>query len=80
MLTEFKIYRYAKLRDIYALSLATHFVDSITVEYRFRQIVRRLKEVYTTFQNVIQECLGCTVTLRRREASVAVKAPLEPEP
>ena len=70
---------YAKLGDDYALSLATRFVDGINDRMVQIQVDGQLKGMYTPFQDVIQAYLGCTATMRRREAAVAVKAPPKSE-
>lgn len=70
---------YAKLGEEYALSLATRFVDGINDRMVQIQVDGQLRGVYTPFQEVIQAYLGCTATLRRREAAVLARNS-QPEP
>ena len=60
---------YTRLGEEYEVSLATRFVDGINNEVIQIQVDGHLRGVYTPFSEVIQVYLGCTTTLRRKEAA-----------
>lgn len=67
---------HAQLGEEYEVSLATRFIDGISSEVVQIQVDGHLRGVYTPFSEVIRVYLGCTTTLRRKEAVAARDAAL----